>query len=36
MDHIDLLQVDWDSKVVWKFDQYEYIEDPGQEALWMA
>jgi len=22
--------------VVWKFDQYEFIEDPGQEGIWMA
>ena len=35
-DGIDLVQVDWDGKVVWRFDRYEYIEDPGEEARWMA
>jgi hypothetical protein len=28
--------VDWDGRVVWKFDQYDYIEDPGTEGMWMA
>jgi hypothetical protein len=36
MDQTDVVQVDWDGKVVWKFDQYEYIEDPGSEGMWMA
>jgi hypothetical protein len=36
MDYTDVVQVDWDGNVVWKFDQYEYIEDPGQEGMWMA
>lgn len=36
MDQTDVVQVDWDGEVVWKFDQYEYIEDPGQDPLWMA
>jgi hypothetical protein len=36
LDQIDVVQVDWDGKVVWKFDHYEFIEDPGQEGLWMA
>jgi len=35
-DQTDLVQVDWDGNVVWKFDQYEYIEDPGEEPQWMA
>ncbi|MFW2368962.1 MAG: aryl-sulfate sulfotransferase [Desulforhopalus sp.] len=35
-DQTDLVQVDWDGNVVWKFDQYEFIEDPGQEGQWMA
>jgi hypothetical protein len=35
-DQTDLVQVDWDGNVVWKFDQYEYIEDPGDEPQWMA
>jgi len=36
MDYIDVVQVDWGGNVVWKFDQYEYIEDPGQEGMWIA
>jgi hypothetical protein len=35
-DLIDLVQVDWDGNVVWKFNQYEYIEDPGEEPQWMV
>jgi len=35
-DQIDLVQVDWDGNIVWKFNQYEYIEDPGSEGQWMA
>jgi len=36
MDQTDVVQVDWEGKAVWKYDQYEYIEDPGQEGIWMA
>ncbi len=35
-DGIDLVQVDWDGNVVWRFNRYEYIEDPGEEPRWMA
>jgi len=35
-DYRDLIQVDWDGNIVWKFNQYEYIEDPGEPAQWMA
>jgi hypothetical protein len=35
-DGIDLVQVDWDGKIVWRFNRYEYIEDPGEEPQWMA
>jgi hypothetical protein len=35
-DQTDLVQVDWHGNIVWKFDQYEYIEDPGEEPQWMA
>jgi hypothetical protein len=35
-DQKDLVQVDWDGNITWKFDQYEYIEDPGEEPRWMA
>lgn len=36
MDQTDVVQIDWNGEVVWKFDQYEYIDDPGQEPMWMA
>ena len=35
-DHIDLIQVDWNGNIVWQFNQYEYIEDPGEKPQWMA
>lgn len=35
-DQIDLVQVDWNGNIVWKFNQYEYIEDPGEKPQWMA
>ena len=35
-DFVDVVQVDWDGNVVWRFNQYEYIEDPGEEPQWMA
>lgn len=35
-DYRDLVQADWNGEVVWKFNEYEYIEDPGEEATWMA
>lgn len=35
-DYRDLVQVDWDGNVVWKFNKYEFIDDPGEEPQWMA
>lgn len=35
-DQVDLLQLDWNGKVVWEFDRTEYIEDPGEKPRWMA
>jgi len=35
-DQTDLVQVDFDGKIVWKFDRWEYIEDPGENPQWMA
>lgn len=35
-DRIDLVQVDWEGNIVWKFNQYEFIEDPGEKPQWMA
>lgn len=36
MDHTDLTQLDWEGNVVWTFDNYEFIEDPGMDGQWMA
>lgn len=35
-DGLDLVEVDWDGNIVWKFDQHDYIEDEGFEPRWMA
>lgn len=35
-DQTDLVQVDWEGNVIWKFDHFEYIEDPGEAGQWMA
>jgi len=35
-DMIDLAQIDWDGNVVWKFDKYERVKDPGQKPVWMS
>jgi hypothetical protein len=35
-DMLDLVEVDWDGKIIWKFDRYERIKDPRQKPRWMA
>jgi len=35
-DYMDLVQVDWEGNIVWKFDKHEYIRDPRQKPMWMA
>lgn len=35
-DFLDLIQVDWNGNIVWKFNKYELINDPGQKPTWMA
>lgn len=35
-DYRDLIQVDWDGNVVWKWNKYEFIDDPGETPQWMA
>jgi hypothetical protein len=32
----DLVQVDWEGNIVWRFDRYELIKDPGENLAWMA
>ena len=35
-DQLDLIQVDWDGNIVWKFDRTELVADPGKEPQWQA
>jgi len=35
-DQFDLVQVDWDGNVVWSFDHFERIADPGVPERWYA
>ncbi len=35
-DQLDLVQVDWDGSIVWKFDRTEFVADPGEEPRYMA
>lgn len=35
-DEADLVQIDWEGNIVWKFNRYQYITDPGHEPQWMA
>ncbi len=32
-DQLDLVQVDWNGNVVWRFDRLEYLADPGEAGL---
>lgn len=35
-DQIDLVQVDWEGQITWRFDRLEEIQDPGEEKSWYA
>lgn len=35
-DMADLVQVDWEGNITWRFDRYEEIRDPGNPVRWMA
>jgi hypothetical protein len=35
-DNYDLVQLDWDGNVRWRFDRNEYIADAGEAPRWMA
>ncbi|MCH3972709.1 MAG: aryl-sulfate sulfotransferase [Oscillospiraceae bacterium] len=35
-DQLDLVQVDWNGNIVWKFDHLEFIDDPGSEPRYVA
>ena len=34
-DMLDMVQVDWDGNVIWKFDRYERVKDGRQKARWI-
>ena len=35
-DNLDVVQVDWDGEVVWRFNHYRSVKDPGRKKTWMA
>jgi Arylsulfotransferase (ASST) len=35
-DQVDLVQVDFDGKVLWRFDRLEHISDPDEKPRWLA
>ena len=35
-DMLDLVQVDWDGRILWKFERYERVKDPRQKPRWMV
>ncbi len=35
-DALDLVEVDWEGRIVWKFDKYERVKDPRRKPRWMA
>ena len=35
-DQTDLVEVDWNGNVLWKYNGHEYIEDPDNAPQWMA
>ncbi len=35
-DMLDLVQLDWEGNIVWKFNKHELIKDPRQKPIWMA
>ncbi len=35
-DQLDLVQVDWDGNIVWKFDRWDLIKEPRKKSQWMA
>ncbi len=35
-DGVDLVQMDWDGRIVWQFNKYDLVKDPHYKARWMA
>ena len=35
-DGVNLIEIDYDGNIVWEFDHFENIDDPGRDHRWMA
>ncbi|MBN2239831.1 MAG: aryl-sulfate sulfotransferase [Dehalococcoidales bacterium] len=35
-DNLDLVQLDWEDNVVWKFDHYDFVKNSQRKKMWMA
>jgi hypothetical protein len=35
-DLLDIVQVDWEGEITWRFNRHEFIEDEGETPQWMA
>ncbi len=35
-DMLDLVEVDWEGNIVWRFERYERVRDPRRKPRWMA
>lgn len=35
-DGVNLIEIDYDGNIVWKFDKWEKIDDPGRDHRWMS
>ena len=35
-DGVNLIEIDYDGNIVWEFDKFEHINDPGRDHRWMA
>jgi hypothetical protein len=35
-DQLDLVQVDWEGNIVWKFNKHDFIKDGKKKPVWMA
>ena len=33
---LDLVEVDWEGRILWKFDRYELVKGPHQKPRWIA
>ena len=35
-DSSDIIQIDWDGNIVWEFNRYQLVEEPGKKPVWTA